>query len=108
MSEQPAIPILWRGPETVEEVLSRLRPGTDIELQLAGEYHHALFRVLYPDAAPGQPEELDCAGGAELLQPMAGISGLEGIAGLIAPLRQARARVHVIGRARIAIMLPDG
>jgi hypothetical protein len=109
MNEQPAIPILWRGRETVHEVLSRLRPATDIELQLAEEYHHALFRALHPEAPPGRPEELDSAGGADLLQPLERINGLEGMAALVAPLKRAGARVHITGRAKIAIAVPpDG
>lgn len=106
MTQQPAIPILWRGRETVDEVLDRLQGACDIELQLANEYHHALFRALHPDAPPGQPEELDAAGGAELLQRLKHIRGLEAIAELVAPLQRGRARVHVTGRAKIAITLP--
>jgi hypothetical protein len=109
MSEQPAIAIMWHGRETVPYILDQLRPATDIELQLAEGYHHALFRTLYPDAPPSQPEELDAEGGAELLRGLDEINGLEGMEGLIAPLRHARARIHISGRAKIAISVPaDG
>jgi len=106
MSQQPAITILWRGRETVSEVLNCLRPAADIELHLAEEYHHALFRALHPNAPLGQPEELDAAGGPELLQQLGHISGLQGIETLIMPLRRANARVHIYGRAKISIRVP--
>lgn len=106
MGEQPAIAIVWHGRDTVTEILERIQPATDIELQLAEGYHHALFRTLYPDAPPNQPEELDADGGAELLRGLDDINGLEGMEGLIAPLQYAGARVHISGRAKIAISVP--
>ena len=106
-SDQPPIPIIWRGPETAAEIQALLRPAAAIDVHLAEEYHHALFRALHPRASAGEPEELDSADGAELLRRVAKINGLEGINALVAPLERVHAQVHISGRAKIAITVPE-
>ena len=103
MSNAQKTQLLWRGRETIDEVLPLIKPSATIEIQLAAEYHHALFRAVHPAAPPGAVEEIDADGGPELLTKVAAINGLEDMKALISPLTKARAAVRISGRAKISI-----
>ena len=107
MSDAQRTRLLWRGRETIDHALSLIESHASIEFQLASEYHHALFRAVYPAASPGALEEIDADGGPELLAKVATINGLEDMEALVSPLRKVRAAVRIWGRARISITVPE-
>jgi len=98
--------LLWRGQETAERIRSLIAPATAIDIQLPGDYHHALFQTLYPAAPPGEPQIVDASGDPVLLGTIATINGLEDLRGLMAPLTEAGATVRISGRARVTITIP--
>ncbi len=99
----------WRGVSTVESLVSFLQRQGAVALGLAPDFHHSLFVHLHPSSAPGEPEEVDMQGGAELLARIAEISGLEALGKLIPALREAGVQVHVQSPAPIIrIQIPEG
>lgn len=101
---QAAVRLNWRGAKTVRAVASFLERQGKVALGLAPDLHHSLFVHLYPQAEAGQPEVVDIEGGAELLGQVAQIAGLEELAGLVAPLREADARIQVQSPAPMLII----
>jgi hypothetical protein len=97
--------LLWSGHETAERIRTLIAPATVIDVQLPGEYHHALFQALYPTAPPGEPEIIDASGDPVLLGRITAINGLEDLQDLIASLTEAGATVRISGRAKITITI---
>ena len=108
MTETATVRLNWRGAKTVRSVASFLERQGSVALSLAPDLHHSLFVHLHPQAAPGQPEEVDTQGGAELLSRIAEIAGLEELARLVPALQAANARVQVESPApTIHIRIPE-
>jgi len=92
---QTAVRLNWRGAKTVRAVASFLERQGKVALGLAPDLHHSLFVHLYPQAEAGEPEAVDIEGGAELLDRVAQIAGLEELAQLVPALQAADARIQV-------------
>jgi len=108
MGETATVRLNWRGAKTVQSLASFLERQGSVALNLAPELHHSLFVHLHPQASPGQPEEVDVQGGAELLARIAEIPGLEALATLVAALQTARAQIQVQSPAPILrIRIPE-
>jgi len=108
MGETAAVRLNWRGAGTARSLASFLERHTSVALNLAPELHHSLFVHLHPQAPPGQPEQVDVEGGAELLARIAEIPGLEALATLVAALQAARAQIQVQSPAPILrIRIPE-
>ena len=109
MSESPAIRLTWKGSGTVAALAQCLEDHGAVELDLAPEFHHSVFKHLYPDAEPGEPEQVDVQGDAGLLEKLAEIRGLEDMGKLVPALAAAGAEVYVESPAPcIQIRLPPG
>jgi hypothetical protein len=106
MEKEPLIKLPWRGRETIESIPLLLEGAQRIEITLPSNYNHALFETLHPGEPPAQLEEIDAAGGPELLAHIAAVSGLEEFRLLTGPLTAARARVRVSSPAKVFIILP--
>ena len=106
MEKEPLIKLPWRGRETIESIPLLLEGAQRIEITLPSNYNHALFETLHPGEPPAQLEEIDAAGGPELLAHIAAVSGLEEFSVLTGPLTAARARVQVLSPAKVFIILP--
>ena len=106
MDKEPLVKLTWRGRETVESVLSLLERADQIEIDLTPSYNHSLFCLFHPDAPPAQLENIKASGGAELLQGIAGIKGLEETQTLIAPLSACGAAVQVLSPPKIILTRP--
>ena len=106
MTQELQIRLNWEGSETIEAILPVLHQPCHIELNLAANYHHAMFRHFHPDAPAGQVEALDEEGDAELLTKLAEIHGLQALAQLVDGVVKYRGRVRVAGPARVIIEIP--
>jgi hypothetical protein len=93
----------WQGKETVDVVQELLGHPLRVEIRLAQDYNHALFRAFHSDAAASALEELYISGGAELLAPVSKLAGLGELAELIEPLKQTNANVVITSPPRIII-----
>lgn len=88
--------LLWRGTETIGAACDTLARHGRVEVQLPTDFHHAVFARLHPHAPPGQVEEVDVSGGAELIARISSIPGLDALARLEQPVAAAHARVRVV------------
>ena len=102
------VTVQWEGAKTVRTLSSALQERGAVLLGLAPDLHHSLFVHLYPGAAPGDPEQVDVRGDAELLTRVAEVPGLEGLADLVSALKAAQAQVQVESPApAIHILIPE-
>ncbi|MBI5040004.1 MAG: hypothetical protein HZB57_01975 [Gammaproteobacteria bacterium] len=95
MNDKPEERLIWEGQTTLTALYGLVQGRVSFELQLAPDYHFALFRHLYPDANAAEPELIDVSGGADLLDKVAEIQGLNELAELAAPIAAAGGRVHI-------------
>jgi hypothetical protein len=95
MADNPSVRLMWEGKATLRTLHELVRKRLSFDLQLAPDYHFTLFRHLYPDAAAGEPEEIDLTGTAELLNKVAEIRGLQDLAQLAAPVADADGKVNI-------------
>jgi hypothetical protein len=101
--------LIWRGTETVEKAAAALAHRADISLSLPPSFHHAVATRLSSPAASPPLEAVDVSGGADLLGRLATIRGLEGLAGLEAPVARMGARVRVMSPSpTVAIRFASG
>jgi hypothetical protein len=101
---------VWRGKQTVDDVVGRLMPPTRVEIILPENYNHALFAALSPGVGPAEAsnartEALNLEGDVTLIAKVAGLRGLEQLAALIEPLSGLDATVTVLSPPRIVIVL---
>lgn len=102
-----AIHLAWRGRETVDAARAALADRHDVEVQLPADFHHTVFVHFFPHTAPGTIEELDVAGGAEILARAAAIRGLDGLAQLQEPVRRRHARVRLVSPSPKIVITVD-
>ncbi len=95
MNDKPEEHLIWEGRTTLTALCNLVQARISVELQLPADYHFALFRHLYPNASAGEPEQIDVSGGAELLEKVAEIRGLNELAELAAPIAAAGGQVHI-------------
>ena len=107
MDEESRIRLSWDGRASADNIQTLLGEPGCIEIRLAPEYNHALYSRLHSAAARAGVEEIDRSGGAELLETVAGIRGLEDFSQLVAPLAQSGASVHIESPPRVIIEIPD-
>jgi hypothetical protein len=106
MEKEPLIRLTWRGRETVQLIPALLDQAEQIEIALPANYNHALFRALNPEAPPSALEELDASAGADLLNDIATIHGLEELATLTPTLSGVGARVRLVSPPTLVISMP--
>src|SRR3569833_783684 len=106
MTQALKIRLTWEGTETINAIEAALGQPCSIELTLAANYHHALFRQFHSDAPPGQLEILDEKGGGELLSRFAAIEGLQALADLSGKVSAANGTVTVTRPALVTIEIP--
>lgn len=106
MTEIEVIRLMWGGRETAAHVLDALQRDANVEIALPGSMHHALFSHLFPDATTAIPEQLDIAGGAELIATLATLAGLEALAELTDPLARAGYRMQLRSPGPVLSLIP--
>lgn len=96
----------WDGVETIKAIAPLLAQPCCIELSLAANYHHAIYRQFHPGAPPAQLEVLQEQGGGELLTKFAAIEGLQALAQLADPVSEANGTVTIGQPALVTIEIP--
>ena len=92
----------WPGIDALKAALAAIGSGMPIEIELPLEVHYALFKHLQPErphgrSGPhGRSEDIDASGGAELLETIATVAGLEELKELEPAVRHARYQVRLI------------
>lgn len=77
--------LLWNGQQTVAEaraLLESLEGPAALEIHLPADLHHTLFVTLFPDAGSEELREVELDGGAELLERIEDLPGIEQLADL--------------------------
>jgi len=105
MALQPMIRLPWRGRDTVAAMPDLLTSAHRIEIALPADVNHALFRILYPDAAESDLEKVNINAGPELLSTLSRIAGLEPLADLAEALRGEDISVAVRSPPTLSITL---
>ena len=103
MEKEPLMSVTWRGRETIAAVTQLLNQAEQIEIVLPANYNHTLFSTFHPDAPPSALEDIDVSGGPQLLEEIAAIRGLEELAELAQPLRDAGASVQLVSPPKLII-----
>lgn len=103
MEKEPLMSVTWRGRETIAAVIQLLNQAEQIEIVLPANYNHTLFSTFNPDAPPSALEDIDISGGPQLLEEIAAIRGLEELAELAQPLRDAGASVQLTSPPKVII-----
>jgi hypothetical protein len=93
--EKSTVPLRWPGSETLKAARAAIRSGAPVQIELPLEVHYSLHKHLYPLGAPRASEDIDTAGGAELLAPIAAVAGLEDLRELESAVRQGHYRVRL-------------
>ena len=106
MAETEVIKLTWGGRETAAGTTEALLRRAKVEIVLPSSMHHALFRRLYPDADAAHPEEVNIAGGVELIATLATLDGLEAMAGLAEPLSRAGYQLHLHSPSPMLLLIP--
>jgi len=106
MKKRGRIELVWEGDATVEAARKAMKRGDAIEIGLPLGVHHALFRHLHPESAPGLPEDLDELAGPELLRKISAVAGLEEFADLEKAVKAARYRVQLLTPDPLVVLLP--
>lgn len=79
----------------IRQARSLLAERQGVVLELPNDFHNALFHAFHADASPGKSETIDINGGAEILEPLARLRGLEGVSTLADTIRREQARVQI-------------
>jgi len=100
--------VIWPSQGASDALRAALASRRPLIVALPADLHHALFAHLYPEAAPGDPEDIDLSGGAELLDRIAEVASLEPLADLLQPAARNRYRVRVQSPSPRLLLEPDG
>jgi len=95
MNDTYPVRITWQGATTLASLATVIEKHGHADLELAPNLHHSLFVHLYPEALPGEPEEVDIHGDAELLMKVSEVGELTCLAELVPHFRAANVRIHV-------------
>lgn len=106
MSDEISLKLIWRGAETVDAVRQAIDADRHVEITLPANFHHALYKHLHPREPGAGAETLNMSGGAELLEAMASLTGLEELAKLVRPLQRRRYRTHLGDPAFLTLAPP--
>ncbi|HQT34375.1 MAG: hypothetical protein ACYC39_12405 [Thiobacillus sp.] len=106
MAKTELIRLTWGGQETTSSTTAALLRHAKVEIELPGSMHHALFCHLYPGADAAATQEVDVAGGAELVAMLATLDGLEAMAGLAEPLTRSGYRLHLRSPGPVLSLIP--
>jgi hypothetical protein len=96
MNRSPtSVPLRWPGIQTLKAARAAIRNGHPVEIELPLEVHYALLRHLHPEQARTGPEDIDASGGAELLELIATVAGLEELRNLEPAVRRSHCSLRL-------------
>jgi len=108
MRENPINRVRWSGAGSIPEVEETLRRCGTVEIQLAPDFHHALYARIHPEVRVARIEQIDVSDGAELLRKVASVRGLDEIGQLEGTVLDQGASVHLLSPVPIIVLsLPD-
>lgn len=93
--ERTVVELQWPGLHSLKEARAAIESGNEVEIELPAGIHYALCRQLHPDETRDTADRLQVSGGAEMLAPIAALSGLEELARLRAAVKRAHYRVRL-------------
>ena len=93
--ERNVVPLQWPGLHSLKAAREAIDSGDEVEIELPVGTHYMLYRHFHPDDNGAAAEHMDVSGGAEILEALAAIKGLEDLARLEAPVKRARYRVQL-------------
>ena len=88
--ERNVVAVQWPGLHSLKAAREAIEAGNEVEVELPVGTHYMLYRHFHPDDTGGAAEQLEATGGAEILQALAAIKGLEELARLQAPAKHRR------------------
>jgi hypothetical protein len=88
-AHRTVVELQWPGLDCLKAARKALKSGDEIEIELPEGVHYALCRELQ------SAERLDASGGAEILERIAVIHGLEELAQLGSAVKHARYGVRI-------------
>jgi hypothetical protein len=97
---------MWGGHETAAQAMEAIRRSAKVDIALPANLHHALFSRLHPGADAAEPETVEETGGTELIATLAGLAGLEALAGLAEPLKRGGYRVQLRSPGPVLSLIP--
>ncbi len=106
MTKTEVIRLMWGGREITAHTIEALQRYANVEITLPANMHHALLSRFYPDATAAVPEEVNIAGGTELITALATLAGLEGLAGLAEHLDRAGYRLQLRSPGPVLSLIP--
>lgn len=106
---KPAVNLSLSGQETIDKATEAiLQERTEVHISLPADYHHALFKQLYPDAIPTQPELIDVSGGSDILDQISTVPGLQLFQSLSVPVSRTGYRVSLHSPSPLLTLSPVG
>jgi hypothetical protein len=106
MATIEVIKLTWGGRETAACVVEALLRHAKVEIELPSSMHYALFRRLNPDADEAEPEEVNVAGGSEVIATLATLDGLQAMAELEEPVVRSGYRLHLRSPGPMLSLIP--
>lgn len=88
--DRNVVAVQWPGLDALKAARDGIKRGCEVAVELPVGTHYALYRQLHPGKSGRDAGRVDAAGGAEMLAPIAAVSGLEELARL-------RAAVQCVG-----------
>ena len=93
--ERNLVAVQWPARRSFDTVRQAIEEGREVEIALPAGTHYALYRHLHPGESGAGADEVEAAGGVDLLESIATIPGLQELLQLRGLLERARYRVQV-------------
>jgi hypothetical protein len=107
--EHPTLALRWPGTGSLKAARAAISTRATVEFELPLEVHYALYKHLHPGRSHQPAEAIDASGGAELLDPIATVAGLQEFAQLGPAVRRAGYRVRLTSpQPRLWLIPPEG
>jgi hypothetical protein len=104
--EPDFVALRWDGAHTVKAARSAMRGHNPVAIELPLNMHYVLYAHLHPELKHAPAQDIDAAGGAELLVPIASVAGLHELEELAPAVRRARYRVRLTSPDPLIRLLP--
>lgn len=98
----------WEGKKTIELARAAMERAEWIEIKLPANFNHTLFCHFRPNAIPGEVEQVEITGGAEILSSLAKVRLLEDFNNLVDTAASRQAELKLVSPSpRLVIKVPE-